>query len=115
MINTYTILSKHLSYFIFYILQASAHFLQASAHFLQWSCWAECFSHSLAQASQHFTHKAQISAENCEFLAHNLAQRLQMSAQSRQSKVHSFIPSLIQAVEHFSHSAKQAKQASIHF
>ncbi len=96
-----------------YILQASEHFLQAVAHALQQAA-SGCFSHSAAQASQLCTHKAHNASENCEPLAHNLAQSAQMSAQSRHNLTHSSCPSIvIQLVQHFSHSIKQAKQASI--
>lgn len=77
--------------------------------------WSPCFSHSAMQASQHFTHNAQISSQNCESLAHNLAHKAQISAQSRQVFKHSTIPPIVMhIVVHFSHSIMQAKQASIH-
>lgn len=95
-----------------YILQAAAHFLQASTHFLQHSI--SCLLHSLAQSSQHCTHISQSASANFEPLAHNLAQRAQMSAQSRHSFTHSSHPIIVkQFVAHFSHSTIQAKQVSI--
>ena len=77
--------------------------------------WSPCLAHSAIQASQHFTHNAQISSQNCESLAHNLAHKAQISAQSRQAFRHSTMPPmLMHMVVHFSHSTMQAKQASIH-
>ena len=97
-----------------YILQASAHFLQASAHALQQA--VSCLPHSAAQASQHFTHKAHKASANCESRAHNLAQRAQMSAQSRQTLTQPSCPVIVQhIVQHFSHSIMQAKHASMQF
>jgi hypothetical protein len=97
-------------------LQASAHFLQAAAHALQQSAWSACLLHSAAQASQHFTHKAQSASENCESLAHKQAQSAQMSAQSRQTLTHASCPVIVEhIVQHFSHSIMQVKQASMQF
>jgi predicted Zn-dependent protease len=88
--------------------------LQASAQALQQA--SSCLPHSVAQASQHFTHNAQRASENCESLAHNLAQSAQMSAQSRQILTHASCPAIVEhIVQHFSHSIMQAKQASMQF
>ena len=97
-----------------YIAQVSAHFLQASAQALQSEECSACLVHSAAQASQHFTHSAQIASANCEPLAHNEVQRAHISAQSLHNFTHSIRPSVSkQLAKHFSHATTQATQASI--
>jgi hypothetical protein len=91
--------------------QSFAHLRHCSAHSLHDLSLA-CFSHSAAHLSQASAQAFAIMADMGPFRDDMLEQALQMSAQSKHNRTHSFIAGF-PAASSLRHSATQAKQLAL--